>query len=146
MGLSSTNDSEAAGIIENQLRAAIAVLEAEVERLQRENGALARTYALTEEKLRERTGEVERLKSGQHTINIAGTSPETAHTVTVTCGLAVKNERLRAALEQIAGIDTTDPEFYRHIAIDCLADELERETDSQQATAIQIEDDADADD
>jgi len=88
--LSSTNDSEAAGIIENELRAAIAVLEAEVERLheeiadrvsahmttsndlhalskllhgteveverlQRENGALARTYALAEEKLRERT-------------------------------------------------------------------------------------------
>jgi predicted RNase H-like nuclease (RuvC/YqgF family) len=55
MGLSSTNDSEAAGIIEAELRAAIAVLEAEVEQLQRENGALARVYALAEEKLRERT-------------------------------------------------------------------------------------------
>jgi chromosome segregation ATPase len=45
MGLSSTNDSEAAGIIENELRAAIAVLEAEVERawgeVERVRGALA---------------------------------------------------------------------------------------------------------
>ncbi len=41
--------------------------------------------------------------------------------------LSAEKERLRAALEQIAGIDTIDPEFYRRIAIDCLADELERE-------------------
>ena len=38
-------------------------LRAEVERLQRENGALARMYALSEEMLRQRTEQVERLRA-----------------------------------------------------------------------------------
>ena len=38
---------------------------AEIERLQRENGALARTYALAEEKLRERTEALEKIANTQ---------------------------------------------------------------------------------
>ena len=47
---------------------------------------------------RELRVENERLKSGQHTINIAGTSSESAGTVTVPCGYAAEVERLTGLL------------------------------------------------
>ena len=42
---------------------ALAAKDAEIERLRRENGSLARMYALAEETLRERTGELNQVQA-----------------------------------------------------------------------------------
>jgi hypothetical protein len=136
MGLSSTNDSEAAGIIENELRAAIAVLEAEVERLtqlleterrvahmiamehkkdaaevqrlQRENGALARTYAACEEMLRERT---EQLNSADAAIDQTWRPEVTALRADVIAALE-QNERFANTIATLrARIDAHNDEW-----------------------------------
>jgi 1,6-anhydro-N-acetylmuramate kinase len=110
--------AEAAGIMLESITRERDELRAEVERLTLDNRRLTEMWdtdreSLAEENTRLRLtlsrsdsdemqllrAENERLKDGQHTINIAGTSPETAHTITVTCGLAVENERLRARLD-----------------------------------------------
>jgi hypothetical protein len=61
--------------------------------------AEVRTIANERDALR---AEVERLKRGRHTLNVASTSPDLAHTITVQCGLAAEVERLNQALDMVA--------------------------------------------
>ena len=80
----------------------VAYLLAEAERLRAELAQEQFNIQQATEHLVDYAREIERLKSGQHTINIAGTSSESAGTVTIPCGYAAEVGRLRAALFKIA--------------------------------------------